>query len=170
MICKKCGCRVSDTASFCDKCGAPMAEFGIKEQPNSSDALSKKAAKGQADINKWAIGIIAVVLIAIVCGFFFMNQQKRSYANRAIWAIRSEEYTTSSIDTIYVYEKKVAVTLLNGNEYICNMLNDGGVQILTRYNYPSLEEKKNQYFNSAKATVEEKGTEIPISAINPIYR
>lgn len=170
MICKKCGCRVSDTASFCDKCGAPMAEFGIKEQPNSSDALSKKAAKGQADINKWAIGIIAVILIAIVCGFFFMNQQKRSYANRAIWAIRSEEYTTSSIDTIYVYEKKVAVTLLNGNEYICNMLNDGGVQILTRYNYPSLEEKKNQYFNSAKATVEEKGTEIPISAINPIYR
>ena len=170
MICKKCGCRVSDTASFCDKCGAPMAEFGIKEQPNSSDALSKKAAKGQADINKWAIGIIAVVLIAIVCGFFFMNQQKRSYANRAIWAIRSEEYTTSSIDTIYVYEKKVAVTLLNGNEYICNMLNDGGVQILTRYNYPSLEEKKNQYFNSAKATVEEKGTEIPKSAINPIYR
>lgn len=170
MICKKCGCRVSDTASFCDKCGAPMAEFGIKEQPNSSDALSKKAAKGQADINKWAIGIIAVVLIAIVCGFFFMNQQKRSYANKAIGAIRSEEYTTSSIDTIYVYEKKVAVTLLNGNEYICNMLNDGGVQILTRYNYPSLEEKKSQYFNSAKATVEEKGTEIPKSAINLIYR
>ena len=32
MICKKCGCRVSDTATFCEKCGAPMAEFGIKEE------------------------------------------------------------------------------------------------------------------------------------------
>lgn len=170
MICKKCGCRVSDTAAFCDKCGAPMEEFGIKEQTDCSDVHAQKVTKGQADISKWAIGIIAVVLIAIVCGFFFMSQQKKNYANRAVRAIRSEEYTTSSIDAIYVYEKEVAVTLLNGNEYICNMLNDGGVQILTRYNYPSLEEKKSQYFNSAKATVEEKGTEIPISAINPIYR
>ena len=31
MICKKCGCRVSDTATFCDKCGASMTEFGQKE-------------------------------------------------------------------------------------------------------------------------------------------
>jgi len=31
MICKKCGCRVSDSAAFCDKCGASMAEFGQKE-------------------------------------------------------------------------------------------------------------------------------------------
>ena len=31
MICKKCGCRVNDTATFCDKCGASMAEFGQKE-------------------------------------------------------------------------------------------------------------------------------------------
>ena len=170
MICKKCGCRVSDTATFCEKCGAPMAEFGIKEQTHSSDARTSKTTKGQADINKWAIGIIVVVLIAIVCGFFFIRQQEKNYANRAIRAIRSEEYTTSNIDTIYVYEKEVAVTLLNGNEYICNMRNDGGVQILTRYNYPSLEEVKSYYFNEAKATVEEKGTKIPISAINPVYR
>lgn len=28
MICRKCGCRVSDDASYCMKCGAPMEEFG----------------------------------------------------------------------------------------------------------------------------------------------
>ena len=36
MICKKCGNKVSDTAAFCDKCGASMAEFGV-----SSSSVTK---------------------------------------------------------------------------------------------------------------------------------
>lgn len=45
MICKKCGCRVSDTAAFCDKCGAPMAEFGQKEVTTPQKAKSPEERK-----------------------------------------------------------------------------------------------------------------------------
>ena len=42
MICKKCGCRVNDTATFCDKCGASMAEFGQKEGTVESVNIKKR--------------------------------------------------------------------------------------------------------------------------------
>ena len=42
MICKKCGCRVSDSAAFCDKCGASMAEFGQKEVSAPQKAKSQE--------------------------------------------------------------------------------------------------------------------------------
>ena len=46
----------------------------------------------------------------------------------------------------------------------------GGVQVLTRYNYPTVEEKKTEYFNDNRNNIKEKGTAIPISDINPLYR
>lgn len=57
MICKKCGCRVGDTASFCEKCGAPMAEFGIKESKNA-EVQKGKDLKTRPPI---------FVVIALVC-------------------------------------------------------------------------------------------------------
>ncbi|WP_417140121.1 zinc-ribbon domain-containing protein, partial [Ruminococcus sp.] len=45
MICKKCGCRVSDSAAFCDKCGASMAEFGQKEVSAPQKAKSPEERK-----------------------------------------------------------------------------------------------------------------------------
>lgn len=61
MICKKCGCRVSDTAAFCDKCGAPMAEFGEKEpEAAATAAIDKKQAARLAKI------LVPVVLILMI--------------------------------------------------------------------------------------------------------
>lgn len=52
MICKKCGCRVSDTAAFCDKCGAPMAEFGQAEPPKPTTDEKISTVFGKAKDNK----------------------------------------------------------------------------------------------------------------------
>ena len=165
MICKKCGCRVNDAATFCDKCGAPMAEFGQKETPKPTPKLT-------ANSKKLLIASLAVLALILVCvgGLLFESQQKRNYANRAAKAIREDEGEWSSIDEVYVYEKTVSVDLKDGSKYICNMLTTGGVQVLTRYNYPTVEEKKTEYFNDNRNNIKEKGTAIPISDINPLYR
>ncbi len=72
MICKKCGCRVSDTATFCEKCGAPMAEFGIKEetpQKNESAAIkSGKAVVEKVKGDRKLQIILAVVVVLLVLG------------------------------------------------------------------------------------------------------
>lgn len=51
MICKKCGCRVSDSAAFCDKCGASMAEFGQKEVSAPQKAKSPEEKKKEDNYN-----------------------------------------------------------------------------------------------------------------------
>ncbi len=146
MICKKCGCRVNDAATFCDKCGAPMAEFGQKEPPKSTPKLT-------ANSKKLLIASLAVLALILVCvgGLLFESQQKKNYANRAAKALREEEGEWSNIDEVYVYEKAVSVDLKDGSKYICNMLTTGGVQVLTRYNYPTVEEKKTEYFNDNRS-------------------
>lgn len=72
MICKKCGCRVSDTATFCEKCGAPMAEFGIKEEtPQKKESAAIKSGKAVVERvkgdRKLQI-ILAVVVVLLVLG------------------------------------------------------------------------------------------------------
>lgn len=67
MICKKCGCRVSDTATFCEKCGAPMAEFGIKESENAG-VQKEKSFKTKLPI----FVVIALVCIAAL-GVFYIK-------------------------------------------------------------------------------------------------
>lgn len=165
MICKKCGCRVSDTATFCDKCGAPMAEFGQKETPKPTLKLTKNR-------KRLLIASVAILALILVCagGLLFESQQKKNYANRAAKAIREDEGEWSSIDEVYVYEKTVSVDLKDGSKYICYMLTTGGVQVLTRYNYPTVEEMKTEYFNNNRNNIKEKGTAIPINDINPAYR
>ena len=60
MICKKCGCRVNDAATFCDKYGAPMAEFGQKETLKSTPKLT-------ANSKKLLIVSLAVLALILVC-------------------------------------------------------------------------------------------------------
>ena len=67
MICKKCGCRVSNAATFCEKCGAPMAEFGIKES-TSAEVQKGKNLKTKLPI----FAVIALVCIAAF-GVFYIK-------------------------------------------------------------------------------------------------
>lgn len=78
MICKKCGCRVSDTAAFCDKCGAPMAEFGQAKPPKPTTDEKISTAFGKAKDNKQVkiILLIAVAIIVILCAIMFTNKTK----------------------------------------------------------------------------------------------
>lgn len=57
MICKKCGCRVSDTATFCEKCGALMAEFGEPEVQKNGTQIAKKEKRI----------IVGIILLLICC-------------------------------------------------------------------------------------------------------
>lgn len=67
MICKKCGCRVSDTATFCDKCGASMTEFGQKEATVESVKKTPSTKKI----------VIAVVVLFCVAHFSFFQKHGR---------------------------------------------------------------------------------------------
>lgn len=60
MICKKCGCRVSDTASYCIKCGAAMNEYGISEQEFQSKGKDNKKKVSRK------IVVLAIVLVALL--------------------------------------------------------------------------------------------------------
>lgn len=76
MICKKCGCRVSDTAAFCDKCGASMAEFGIKEEKPQkkenavvkSGKLFIKKVKENRKLQIVLVVAIALLLAVVIIG------------------------------------------------------------------------------------------------------
>lgn len=78
MICKKCGCRVSDTASFCDKCGASMAGFGQKEAPKPATDEKFSTMFGKVKDNKQAkiILLAAGAIIVILCAILFTNKAK----------------------------------------------------------------------------------------------
>lgn len=65
MICKKCGCRVNNTASFCDKCGAPMAEFGIKESKNA------EVQKGKGLKTRLPIFVVIALVCIAALGVFY---------------------------------------------------------------------------------------------------
>lgn len=58
---------MSDTATFCEKCGAPMAEFGIKESENAG-VQKAKSSKTKLPI----FVVIALVCIAAL-GVFYIK-------------------------------------------------------------------------------------------------
>lgn len=78
MICKKCGCRVNDTATFCEKCGAPMAEFGQKEaqKPATDEKLSTILHKVEDNKQAKIILLAAVAIIVLLCAILFTNKAK----------------------------------------------------------------------------------------------
>jgi len=65
MICKKCGCRVSDTAAFCDKCGAPMAEFGMPEDSGLQGTENIEKAARKKPSKKIIVFIVLAVIVVI---------------------------------------------------------------------------------------------------------
>ena len=71
MICKKCGCRVSDSAAFCDKCGASMAEFGQKEVSAPQKAKSPEERKKK-------IIIIALIVLGVLAVLFGVKKIETS--------------------------------------------------------------------------------------------
>lgn len=93
MICKKCGCRVSDTAVFCDKCGASMAEFGQKEVSETQKTKSPKERKKR-------MIIVALIILGILVVLF--GVKKVAVANKAVEAIRDEYVVVSGVKEVYV--------------------------------------------------------------------
>lgn len=77
MICKQCGCRVSDTAAFCDKCGASMAEFGIQEEkPQKKENAVVKSGKlfiKKVKENR-KLQIVIVVAIALLLAVVIIDR------------------------------------------------------------------------------------------------
>ena len=110
MICKKCGCRVSDSAAFCAKCGASMAEFGQKEVSAPQKAKSPEERKKK-------IIIIALIVLGVLAVLF--GVKKIAVANKAVKAIRSEYLVTSGVEGVYIEH----YTLGLDNVYV--VFNDG---------------------------------------------
>lgn len=74
MVCKKCGCPISDTAAFCEKCGAPIE----KKDTNNFDKKSSFLKEGEALVkkfkdNKKMQAIFVAVLVLIVSCLFAGN-------------------------------------------------------------------------------------------------
>ena len=75
MICKKCGCRVSDTATFCEKCGVPMAEFGIKESENA------EIQKGKSLKTRLPIFVVMALVCIAALGVFCTKVAPKFFRN-----------------------------------------------------------------------------------------
>ena len=104
MICKKCGCRVSDTAAFCEKCGAPMAEFGMTEE--------KQAVLPPKDPKKTMTAVLAVIiaaLIALLCVKFVptLFRSTESYMAEGDYA-KAYEKAQSDVERDMIRAENVA--------------------------------------------------------------
>ena len=145
MICKKCGCRVSDTATFCDKCGASMTEFGQKEATVESVKKSPSTKKI----------VIAVVVLILCCALFvFPKTRQVSATNKAVTAIRVEKSDSAKVTEAYADfigpdPVRVYVVLENGHDYLCTVYSGKTVEVLTKKSYPygdSYKEKEKFYY------------------------
>ena len=148
MICKKCGCRVSDTATFCDKCGASMTEFGQKE-------ATVESVKKQPSTKKI---VIAVVVLILCCALFvFPKTRQVSATNKAVTAIRVEKSDSAKVTEAYADfigpdPVRVYVVLENGHDYLCTVYSGKTVEVLTKKSYPygdSYKEKEKFYYGTA---------------------
>lgn len=148
MICKKCGCRVNDTATFCDKCGASMAEFGQKEATVESVKKSPSTKKI----------VIAVVVLILCCALFvFPKTRQVSATNKAVTAIRVEKGDSAKVTEVYAdfigpAPVRVYVVLENGHDYLCTVYSEKPVEVLTKMSYPygdSYKEKEELYYGTA---------------------
>lgn len=160
MICKKCGCRVSDTAAFCDKCGASMAEYGQKEVSTPQKTKSSEERKKK-------IIIITLLVLAILA--FLFGVKKVAVANKAVKAIRDEYLVVSGVKEIYIEHytfglDNVYVVFNDGEDYICHVRGMNTVEILTRINYLyGTGEEKTELYESMASGIKERG--LPIASI-----
>lgn len=160
MICKKCGCRVSDSAAFCAKCGASMAEFGQKEVGAPQKAKSPEERKKK-------IIIIALIVLGVLAVLF--GVKKIAVANKAVKAIRSEYLVTSGVEGVYIEHytlglDNVYVVFNDGKNYVCHVRGMNTVEILTRSNYPyGTGEEKTKLYESMASRIKEHG--LPIAPV-----
>lgn len=160
MICKKCGCRVSDTAAFCDKCGASMAEFGQKE-------VSAQQKTKSPEERKKKIIIIALIVLGVLATL--VGVKKVAAANKAVKAIRIEYLVTSGVEEIYVEHYRfgldnVYVSFANGKDYICHVYGMNTVDIVTSSNYPyGTGAEKTKLYESMASDLKEHG--LPIAPV-----
>lgn len=126
MICRKCGCRVSDTATFCEKCGAPMAEFGISKEKRENILVKKGKAFAQKvkDDRKFRIIIVVacVLLVLVALGRWYINKDKvfGIGANMSVEQVKNvlgKEVTVNNLEdgTTVVIKENVKIGKYNGS-------------------------------------------------------
>lgn len=74
--CSECGKQVSDQASICPKCGAPITQKTIEEFQKRQKLKEKKKSDFLyflEDAKKWAIFIAIVLVIAVI--LYYMKKQ-----------------------------------------------------------------------------------------------
>ena len=90
MVCKYCGCEISDNANFCESCGASTIETA------NTSSNSKMGRRGKTLI----IGIIAAIVVIVIAAvsIFTMFSSSPQNAIKGLWERDNAELdTTDSI-------------------------------------------------------------------------
>lgn len=77
MVCKRCGCEISDNANFCESCGASTIETGMQSQGG------KVSRRGKTLI----IGVVAAIIVVVVAALsiFTMLNSSPENAIKGLW-------------------------------------------------------------------------------------
>ncbi len=68
MYCSKCGNKILENSKFCASCGNPViSSTPVTNVTNNNQVVSTKQNKFKFDINKIIIGVIAVIVLIVVC-------------------------------------------------------------------------------------------------------
>lgn len=139
MICKKCGNKVSDTAAFCDKCGASMAEF--------EESLSCPVTKGIVQPKKkHPLFLALIILIVLACiglsayaayrnGLFLQPNERY-----ALLAARCVQKYLGNPDGFQLYEASVMTQDENDSS--------GSINVFTAYQYVTTNHETNEIYVS----------------------
>lgn len=77
MVCKRCGCEISDNANFCESCGASTIETGMQSQGG------KVSRRGKTLI----IGVVAAIIVVVVAALSIFTTLNSSPENaiKGLW-------------------------------------------------------------------------------------
>lgn len=97
MVCKYCGCEISDNANFCESCGASTIETAMQNQGG------KVSRRGRTLIIGTVAAIVVIVIAAI--SIFTMLSSSPENAIKGLWKRDNTELNTTD-DMTYTFTTK----------------------------------------------------------------
>ncbi len=97
MLCKYCGCEISDNANFCQNCGTSTIETAMQNQGG------KVGRRGKTLL----IGIISAIIVVVICAVTIFTMFNTSPQNviKGLW--KSDNSESNSTDNItYLFTTK----------------------------------------------------------------